>query len=170
MPLWDNLARQSQAVPLAAPHGADDFVAVHDASTGAVSRTAVRNLRSRELFTVNMFTNVGAAPATTTATAPLRVFRMPYAFTITSVVLAAMTPPGGNFGVDVWNNGVSVFTGGNTLASNVTLGSGSRRVEVATFAAGGTFPAAFDSEMRFFVVVTQASIRMPQLTIMGYRD
>lgn len=42
MPLWDNFARQAEALPVASPHGADDFVAIHDASAGAVHQAMGR--------------------------------------------------------------------------------------------------------------------------------
>jgi hypothetical protein len=172
MPLWDSLARQAQSAALAAPHGADDFVAIYDASAGAVHRTAVRNLRSRELFTVNMFTNVGASPAATTSTAsPLRIFRTPYAFTVTSMVLACVVPNGATFSVDVFNNGLSVFNGGTILGARISLGSGVRRAEAIDFNGSPAFLAAADSEFRFYVTAAQTTgaIRMPQVTVMGYR-
>ena len=171
MPLWDNFARQAEALPMASPHGADDFVAIHDASLGAAARTAMRNLRSRELFTVNLYTSTGASPPTTTTTRPLRVFRAPYAFTITSVVLACQTAPAGTFAGDVWADGLSIFDGGNTLnASKLALSSGQTRTERTDFIGQSFAQVAADAQFWFHVAATQSSIRLPQITLMGYRS
>ena len=171
MPLWDNFARSAEALPVASVHGADDFVPMWDASAGVVTRTAAQNLKSREIFTVNLFTSTATNPVVTATTAPLRVFRAPYAFTITSVVLHCMTAPTAVFAADVFNAGVSIFDGSGTLTSNkLALSSNSFRTEVSSFSGNAQFNAAADSEFRFYVQTTQASIRRPQVTLLGYRN
>lgn len=175
MPLWDNFARQAEALPLASyptggPHGADDFVAIHDASAGAVHRTAVRNLRSKEIFSVPLFTSTTVGPAVSTTTTPLRVIRTPYAFTVTSIVLHCLTAPGGVFAADVWVSGTSIFDGAATLTSTkLALSSGQTRSEVTTFQGASTRAIANDSELRFFVAAAQTAIRSPSVSLLGYR-
>ena len=171
MPLWDNFARVAEALPVVAPHGAEDFVAMQDQSLGAVTRTQVQNLRSREIFTVNLFTSVSLNPATTATTAPLRVFRAPYAFTITSVVLHCVTAPAGTFAADVFNAGLSIFDGGNLLNSTkLALSSGTTRTQVTSFSGNAQFDAVANSEFRFYVAATQTAIRLPQVTLLGFRN
>jgi hypothetical protein len=170
MPLWDNFARQAEALPTASPHGGDDFVAIYDASAGAAQRTAVRNLRSRELFTVPMFISLTAAPSTSIPSTPLRVFRTPYALTITSAVLHCITPPTAIFSVDIYAGGVSIFDGSTNLVNNnFSLGANAVRAEATSFNSLPTVAVADNTELRFFVRTTQTAIRMPQITLMGYR-
>lgn len=174
MPLWDNFARQAEALPVASPHGNDDFAAIYDVSLGASARTALRNLRSRELLTVPMYISVIASPPVSGLTTPLRVIRAPYAFTVTSVVLHATTPPGATIGMDVHAGGISIFTGSGILANNITLDTTpptNTRREINSFS-GVNDPSiaiAATTELRFFVVSTNTNLNMPHITLMGYR-
>ena len=172
MPLWDNFARQAEALPLAAPHGADDFIAIHDASASAAQKIAVRDLRSKELFSVPMYqASTAAVGATTLLAAPLRVIRCPYAFTMTALVVSAVTAPNAIYSFDMFSNRIGVFTGGSILSAPLQITSGALRAEYTSFNGQPTFSIAANDELRFYVTAgaTTNSIRMPNLHILGYR-
>lgn len=172
MPLWDNFARQAEALPLAAPHGADDFIAIHDASASAAQKIAVRNLRSKELFSVPMYqASTAAVAANVIVNAPLRVIRCPYAFTLTMIVVSAVTAPSATYSFDVMSNRIGIFTGGTALSSPIQLATSALRAEYTSFNGQPTFSIAENDELRFYVTAgaTTNAVRMPNIHLLGYR-
>lgn len=166
MPLWDNLRRQVEAIPdVAAYDGAADFAPMFDASLGVVSKVLLKDLRSKELISVPMFTSRTAAPTVTTSTIPLRVLRAPYAMTIERIYATCDTAGAGNTSFDVMKNSASLWGGGASPTSQVTLGSSVRvNSEVPT-----TTTFAEMDEFRFYVAAVNSSIRIPWLHVFGYR-
>lgn len=167
MPLWDNLRRQVEALPgVSAYDPAADFAPMFDASEAVVSKVLLKDLRSKDLISVPMYSSRGVEPQTTTPTTPRRVIRSPWAITIELVYATCEVAGSGNSAFDVHKNSASLWGGATTpLQAGVTLGSG---VRVASSTPTTTTLAEMD-EIRFHIQAVNASLRTPWLHLLFYR-
>lgn len=166
MPLWDSLRRQVEMLPgVSAYDAVNDFAPIVDASEGVIAKIALKDLRSKELISVPMFTSRTLAPPTTTSAQPLRVLRAPYALRIERIYATCDVAGTGTVGFDVMKNSLNLWAGASTPASNVVLNSGIRvNSEVPT-----TTDFAEMDEFRFHCAQTNTAMRVPWLHVLCYR-
>lgn len=166
MPLWDNLRRQVEALPGVSTYDpVNDFLPMFDASEAAVAKIALKDMRSRDVFSVPMYSSRTFAPTVTTNTTPRRVFRAPWAITIERIYATCDVAGSGNTVFDVHKNSLSLWTGGSGLNTSITLASG---VKVNSEVPTTTTLAEMD-ELRFHIQAANSAIRVPWLHVFFYR-
>lgn len=166
MPLWDNLRRQVEALPgVSAYDPAADFAPMFDASEAVVAKVLLKDLRSKDLISVPMFSSRTVAPAVTASATPRRVLRSPWAITIDRIYASCEVAGSGNTVFDVHKNSLSLWSGGSGLNTSITLSSGSRvNSEVPT-----TTTLAEMDELRFHIQAVNSAVRAPWLHVLFYR-
>lgn len=166
MPLWDNLRRQVEALPgVSAYDPAADFAPMFDASDAFVAKVLLKDLRSKDLISVPMFSSRTVQPSTTTSTTPRRVLRVPWGITIDRIYATCEVEGSGNTSFDVHKNSLSLWGGGSGVSANITLSSGARvNSEVPT-----TTTCVEMDELRFHIQTVNSAIRAPWLHIFFYR-
>lgn len=136
-----------------------------DASDVVVAKVLLKDLRSKDLISLPMFSSRTVAPATTTSTTPRRVIRSPWAITIDRVYASCEVAGSGNTSFDIHKNSLSLWSGGSALNTSITLGSGARvNSEVPT-----TTTVAEMDELRFHIQAVNSAVRAPWLHILFYR-
>lgn len=166
MPLWDNLRRQVEALPgVSAYDPAADFAPMFDASEAVIAKVLLKDLRSKDLISVPMFSSRTVSPSVTTTTTPRRVLRSPWAITIDRIYASCEVAGSGNTVFDVHKNSLSLWTGLSAINTSITLSSGLRvSSEVPT-----TTTLAEMDEIRFHIQAVNASCLAPWLHILFYR-
>lgn len=169
MPLADQFGRQVDTLATVSTFDAvNDFVAVHDASAGNVCKLALKDLRGVEFISVPMHQSTTASLGATTAQTPRRIIRAPYSFKVVRLVATCVTTGASSSFFDVWKNGVSLNTGGNTLTTTGVL-------ELAASSRQGSVVPAFSlditalDELRFHIPASATAVRQAWVHIVGFR-
>lgn len=166
MPLWDNLRRQVEALPsVSAYDPVNDFLPVFDVSEAVVAKIAMKDMRSKDVISVPMYSSRTVAPTTTAPTTPRRVLCAPWAITIERIYATCDVAGAGNTTFDVHKNGLSLWSGGSALNASLTLASG---VRVNSGVPTTTTLAEMDV-LNFHIQAVNASIRVPWLHVFYYR-